>query len=156
MAGLSIGNIVSLIAWGRYADRHSARRVFCLSCAPLGLLHVALAFTPAYAWSALGAPLAAGLCFAGIGVGLAGFGMAYTSYVFNVTTPENSSVYMGLFLFLYAIGAIVGPLAGGALADALAGVTLPLAGLALDNYQIIFIGSGLLLLPTLAGAARLR
>lgn len=156
MAGLSVGNMLSLIPWGRYADRHSARRVFLLSCLPLGALQILLALTPRYALAPAGALILPGFCFVGIGIGLAGFGIAYTTYVFHATTPENSSVYMGLFLFLYAIGAIAGPLAGGALADTLAGTTLRVAGVTLDNYQMLLAAGGALLLPATALARGLR
>jgi hypothetical protein len=146
LAGLSMGSALSQIAWGRYADRHSPRLVFVVSCLPLALVQALLALAPRYdpALPWLSVALA-GLCLALIGAGSAGFGMAYTAYLFQASPPQSSSVYMGLFTFLYSLGAIVGPLAGGFLADALAGVALPVAGATLDNYQIVLIGSGLAL-----------
>lgn len=149
VAGLSMGGVISLIPWGKYADHQDVNSLFLKAILPLAILHVLLALIPQYqgtSWLPIGM---AAICSIGVGVGMAGYGIAFTSYVFHHTPRAYSSTYMGLQIFAEGLAAFTGSLTGGILADTLSDWVLHMATLSLDNYQVIFIGCALLLLPAL-------
>jgi len=145
MGGMSVGAIISLIPWGKYADRRGSVALFVRACLPLAVLLVILILIPPYAGSPALSLLLAGLCFTGIGAGGAGFGIAYTGYLFHASPHDQSPTYMGLHLFAISLAGILGPLLGGTAAELLESVRLPVAGLTLGSYQIVFVACALLL-----------
>ena len=149
VAGLSLGSVLSLIPWGRYADHHNVRSLFVKSLSPLAGLHVLLACVPLHEAAPFVAVALSALSLVGAGVGTAGFGIAYTSYAFHHTPRAHASTYMGLQQFSKGLGAFLGSLVGGTAADALSNWTWRLPAFSLDNYQTIFICCAFLLLAAL-------
>jgi len=156
VAGLSLGGVISLIPWGKYADHHNSRALFVRAILPLAGLHLLLSSVPLHPASPWLAVILAALCMVGVGVGLAGFGIAYTSYAFHNTPRAHSSTYLGLQIFSKGVGAFAGSLIGGTVADALSGWTWRLSSVTVDNYQTVFVGCAACMLLALFMVRGLR
>jgi len=156
VAGLSLGGVISLIPWGKYADHHNARALLVRAILPLAGLHVLFCFVPHHSASPWVAIILAALCMVGVGVGLAGFGIAYTSYAFHNTPRAHSSTYLGLQIFSKGVGAFLGSLIGGTVADVLSGWTWRLSSMTFDNYQTVFLGCAAVMLLALTMVSGLR
>ena len=160
---LGLGSVLSLIWWGRLADRWGARLAFLLGSLISGGAFAVVASVPMYDRGPLVAGTVAfvGLLFAGVGT--AGIGIAYTVRLMQMVPQENSSSYLNITQAAFG-------LAGG-LSAALVGALLQwlparfdLLGWELRTFRALFLvvamglGSVLLLrrhLPRM-GEPRLR
>jgi MFS family permease len=148
-AAMTLGSIVTILAWGRAADRWGNRLVYLVS---IGLLVTALcllACAPLYAASPHGAMIVAMAGFGLRGVAAAGIGIAQTVRLMHASPPRFRAAYMGLFVFTVGLVAACVSLLSGAVQDMLPD-RLTVAGVVFPPLRLMLPGVGLLLVGTLA------
>lgn len=90
--------------FGELSDRFGRRPVLLLALLGLGVDYIFHAFAPTIAWLFVGRVLA-GICGASFTVA--------TSYIADISTPENKARNFGFIGAAFGLGFIVGPLIGG-------------------------------------------
>ncbi|MFC1452882.1 hypothetical protein ACFLSJ_06000 [Verrucomicrobiota bacterium] len=153
-ACLGLGSVVSLVGWGRLADRHGTRLVFLLGCLLAVASFVTLACVPSYA---AGPGRAAVVAVAGLvvsGAGTAGIGIAYTVRLMRMTPERDASPYLNV------TQAALGTVAG--LAAALTGCLLrwlpeelSFGGMSVSTFRLFFLGAAAWLLVMLVEVRKL-
>jgi len=112
-AAYSFGGVFGEIYWGRASDRQGRRRILIATTACAALSYVAFAFATDY-WLALTIRIFSGFFTGTMGV--------CSSYIADVTKPEQRARSMGLLGAALNLGFIIGPALGGLLADPSAGL----------------------------------
>lgn len=132
-SGLLLGSVVTILAWGKIADKWGNRIVFLVTTVLMALAFTILALTPSYETSPKVAMVMAGLAFVIRGIGAAGLGIAQTVRLMHVAPEEQRGTYMALFI---AANGIV------------AGTVTILSGMALDNLPEAILIMGHDVTPT--------
>lgn len=119
-AAYSFGGIFGEIYWGRASDRAGRKRILVATTACAALSYILFAFVTDY-WLALAIRVFSGFFTGTMGV--------CSSYIADVTKPEQRARSMGLLGAALNLGFVIGPALGGLLADpsqGLAGFRLPI------------------------------
>ena len=94
LSGLAIGSILTLVGWGKLADRWGNRFVFFSSLAVIGFSLLLFILTPSYVSSPVAAFILATLGFTIRGIGVSGLGIAYTVRLMYQAQGGLSGAYM--------------------------------------------------------------
>jgi MFS family permease len=129
-----VGAILTLILWGHLSDRIGNRAIFVFTTAATAVLMLVwLAVRPGHLFDQV--VLAASIFLRGLVQ--AGFGIAVARFFFGALPPGNRSGYSAAYTVIIGLTG-VSPLLAGSILDHTMGVTYRVAGLALDNYQMLF------------------
>lgn len=135
---LGLGSILSLVRWGRLADRWGTRLVFLLSCSVTAGGFVMVASVPSYRGGALVAGAVAFVALALVGVGTAGTGIAYTVRLMRMVPEANASTYLNMTQAALGIASGLTAAAVGALLRWLP-ATFDLLSYSLPTFRAFFL-----------------
>jgi len=135
---VGIGSVVSLVYWGKLADRLGNRFTFLLSILARAAAFIALAFTPAHNQAGGFALLIAGLAFLLLGVGLSGGQMGFAIRLLHVAPKLHRPAYMNLFFTAIGLGNASAVILGGVVIDAMPEAAT-IRGAPVEPMQVYFI-----------------
>ena len=118
---LVLGMAVSILRWGRMADRLGNRLVFLLNIGLISFSFVLIACTPNYCTSPVGAIIIGAVSVLLMGVAIGGIGIAHTVRTLNAAPDEYRGSYMSAFFIVNGI---------------IAGITSALSGFLLDALPV--------------------
>jgi MFS family permease len=149
-----LGSILSVLAWGRLADRGGTRVVFLLSGISGIAAMVTVASAPAYALHPVWAVVSAmgGMMLAGSGA--AGIGIAYTVRLMRMAPATHPSPYLNFCQAAIGLAAgIVAAVIGAVLSWVPDQVVV--GGQSVGAYRVLFLGVGLFMAVVMFAIARL-
>ncbi|HUS13708.1 MAG TPA: MFS transporter [Chloroflexia bacterium] len=124
--------------WGRWADRVGHRRVLLIGmfgAAPLAFTWVIA--TPTSLWMIYANNVLAGIFWPGLG-------LALNNRLMERAPAAGRAGYMAIYMAITGVASFGASLAGGVLANALAGAHYAIGPLLINHYQVIFVLSGLI------------
>ena len=115
----ALGSILSLIAWGKIADKLGSRFTFLTAVCLLALSYLIVIFVPSYLSTAVPAFCLAAVAFLIQGAGFSGMGIAYSVRMMYEVREEFSGAYITLCRICLGAAGAVGPLISGAILERL-------------------------------------
>ncbi len=110
---LVLGMAISLVRWGRLADKLGNRLVFLLNVVIIAVSMVVLAFVPHYDASPVGAVIVSVIAITLLGIAIGGLGIGHTVRNMHAAPPRNRGAYMSAFFVTNGVvSAITSSLAG--------------------------------------------
>jgi predicted MFS family arabinose efflux permease len=135
---VGIGSIVSLVYWGKLADRLGNRFTFLVSILVRAVAFITLALTPPHPQSGGAALAIAGFAFLLFGIGLSGGQMGFTIRLMHVAPTEHRPAYMNLFFTAIGLGNAAAVFLGGLVIDHIPEIA-SIRGVAVESMRIYFI-----------------
>jgi MFS family permease len=136
-------SMAALGPWGQLADRIGQRRVLMICIAGVIILPWCwVVATPSMIW-----PLYINAVLSGIW--WSGLNLALSNRLMEQVPVSARGAYLAVFAASTGLTYFLASLGAGSVADALSGVQLNVAGLTLNNYQVLFITSSLVRCVTL-------
>jgi MFS family permease len=116
-ACMAIGSIISLVLWGKLADRLGNRFAFLLSFIFIVASYSIFLFTPSYTLNHVKAFVIAVIGIVLSGIGYSGMWIAYTVRMMHEAREEFSGAYIVVSNMVVGIAAASSPLISGAILD---------------------------------------
>ncbi len=154
-AALVLGMVISLLPWGKVADRFGNRFVFLLNVVLIVIAFNILSITPAYHDNSLKAILISIASFLIIGIALGGLGIAHTVRQMQVSPPKHRGAYMGVFFTINGIISGSVTVVSGAFLDKLPEF-IEVGELVLSPFRLFFNLTSFCILLTLLLLFRLK
>ena len=151
----SIGSIVSLMVWGKLADRWGNRFVFFLGIVISGASCAVIVFTPHFDQSKISAFFTASLSFLLRGVGSAGVSIAFAIRMMHESPEENGGAYMTVSRMVLGLATGIGPVIMGGVFEYLPN-DLWLFHRDIMTKRVFFAVMSILVLGTAAGLKFLK
>jgi len=154
-ASIAFGSVLSLVWWGKLADRWGNRFVFLLGILTTSLSFLLFALTPHFTVDAKRAFLTAALGFTLQGIGLSGIGIGHTVRMMVEAPAKYRGPYMALVGFSIGLFTGIGPFVSGLVLERLP-ASLSVFGTHVTTKRLFFVALALLMLGTLPLLRRLR
>jgi MFS family permease len=154
-ASIAFGSVLSLVWWGKLADRFGNRFVFLLSIVITAASFVVFALTPPFGFDPRRAFIKAAVGFTLQGIGASGLGIGHTVRMMYEAPAEHRGSYMALVGVAIGLFTGIGPLLAGLALEHLP-ATLTLPGMQVLTKRFFFVTLALLTVSTLALLRRLR
>ncbi len=136
-------SMAALGAWGQLADRIGQRRVLLICISGVIVLPLCwVVATPSMIW-----PLYLNAVLSGIW--WSGLNLALSNRLMEQVPSTARGAYLAVFAASTGLTYFIASLGAGTVADLLAGVQIHVAGLSLNNYQVLFVVSSLVRCATL-------
>ncbi len=147
---VSLGAVITLLLWGKLADKFGNRAVFTLTL--IGLASTTLLWTVVNYFGLVFAIF----LFLGIGAFNFGNGLVQTRYMFSSLKPELDASYIAVTYILLQFSVGLGSLIGGQILSIAYKWGLIIGESAITNYHLIFIVSFLIFLIPIYMRKKLR
>ncbi len=147
---VSLGAVITLMLWGKLADRFGNRAVFTLTL--MGIAGVTLMWTVV---DKLGLIFAMFL-FLSMGAFNFGNGLVQTRYMFSSLTPELDASYIAVTYTLLQFSVGIGSLIGGQILNIAGRAGMSIGQSVITNYHLIFLLSFLVFLIPIHIRRKLR
>lgn len=151
---LVMGMAISLLRWGRLADRLGNRLVFLVNIVLMAVSFLFLALTPVYDASPVFAVVLGAGSILLMGVAIGGQGIAHTVRTMNAAPDRFRGSYMSAFFIVNGIIAGITSSVSGLILDLLP-ATITLFSHEILLLRLYFPGAAILILVSLVGLVRI-